>query len=113
MATTTAATISFPFGPADHQQPAHDTTQALTCNSTLTIFEPAIATANVTVNVTAGEQLIKGSRLLVVFKTTATETLTFGTGIDGILITGVAGKTKTKEFVYTGSIFVAVGEQID
>jgi hypothetical protein len=106
--------ISHPFGMADVQAPAHAVTQNITVtNQGMTIFRPAIATANVAVNVTADAALEAGAQLLVVFKTTATETLTFGNGIDGILITGVAGKTKTKLFAYDGTIFIATNEQID
>jgi len=106
---TTTATVKWPNGPADHQAPAHATTQEVTITNSLTIFEPAIATANVTMNVTVDSEVKKGALLLVKFKTTGTETLTFGTGIEGVLITGSAGKTRTKLFMYTGTNFDAVG----
>lgn len=113
MATTSTAQIKFPFGLADVQTPAYAATQAITITDALTILRPAIATGATTLNITTDANVPTGALLFVVWLATATEVLTFGTAIDGIVITGVAGKTKTKLFVYDGAVWIAVGEQID
>jgi hypothetical protein len=107
--------IRYPFGAADVQTPVHAATQNVTITDGFTVLAPAIATANVTLNITADDELEAGALLLVKFKTTATETLTFGAGIDSAVITGVAGKTQCQLFVYDGTTFVAAGakQQID
>lgn len=107
--------LKFPFGEADTLVLSATGAQALTVKDNFTYVDgvTAEATANRTLNVTVDDQVEIGARLLVASKTDGTETTIFGTGITGATITGVAGKTITKEFVYTGSAFVAVGEQID
>lgn len=107
--------VHFPFGDAATLSLTATGAQALTVSNWFTYVDGVTveATGNRTLNVTAGDQIKVGARVLVASKTNATETTIFGTGITGATITGVAGKTITKEFVYTGSAFVAVGEQID
>ena len=53
-----------------------------------------------------------GAQLLVVWLTTGTEILTFGTGITAPTITGVAGKTHTQHFIFDGSAFLPVGTDV-
>jgi hypothetical protein len=45
-------------------------------------------------------------------KTTATETFTFGTGIDAPTVTGVAGKTWCQSFWFDGTVFLPSGAKI-
>lgn len=108
--------VVFPFGPADHPTGLAATGAiALTISNQFTIIEPPILTGNATINLTIDPTMEEGSIILVKVKTTATETTTFGTGFKGAGLTGTAGKTKTKLFVFTGATFDAIGavEQID
>lgn len=107
--------VLFPWGAADVLTPVHATTHNVEINNMMTIFRPGVLTANSTLNVTVGDQVRDGARLLVMAKTDATETLALGTGIDAPTIVGVAGKTKCQEFVLVNGTFVATGAvvQID
>jgi len=103
----------YPFGKADHVTPAYAAAITVAISNSKTIIEPAILTGNLTLNVTPDPEQLEGDELTVKIKTTGTEVTTFGTGIDGIAITGTAGKTKTKTFVFDGTNFIAHSEQID
>ncbi len=107
------ANEKYPFGNADHQQPAYAATITVDIVNSKTIIEPAILTGNLTLNVNAHSEQQVGDEVIVKVKTTATETTTFGSGINGVALVGVAGKTKTKLFVYDGSNFISTNEQID
>lgn len=115
MATTTQATINWPFGPADLQQPAYAATLAVTITSNVTILDPAILTGNMTINLTIDSEVQRGAILQCQLTTTATEVTTFGTGFSSPTLTGVAGKTKVMTFMYDGTSFKpsAAGYQID
>ncbi|GAF93646.1 unnamed protein product, partial [marine sediment metagenome] len=52
-----------------------------------------------------------GSQLFVYSKTTGTEKTIFGTGMVGVDITGVAGKTICALFIYDGTNFIQAGAQ--
>jgi len=69
-------------------------------------------TGNATLDLTLDSQLKAGAMLNLKVKTTATETFTFGTGIDAPVVTGVAGKTWTQSFWYDGTIFLPCGAKI-
>jgi hypothetical protein len=107
--------VLWPFGAADVQTPAFAATIAVDIKDRMTILAPAILTGNTTLNLTVDPELTAGALLLVKVKTTATETTTFGTGIDSAVVTGAAGKTWTQLFVYDGALFVPAGtkQQID
>ncbi len=69
-------------------------------------------TGNATLNLTIDSQVKAGAVLHLKVKTTATETFTFGTGIDAPVVTGVAGKTWCQSFWYDGTIFLPSGAKI-
>lgn len=106
-------TQRYPFGKADHVTPAYAAAITVAIANSKTIIEPAILTGALTLNITPDAEQLEGDEIIVKIKATGTEVTTFGTGIDGIAITGVAGKTKTKTFVFDGTNFIAQNEQID
>lgn len=79
----------------------------LTYNSTI----PTL-TGNLTINVAVDSKLRKGAHLMIVIKTTATETTTFTGKIIGPVVTGVAGKTWSQLFIYNGTNFYPAGAKI-
>lgn len=107
----------YPFGAADTQTLTATGTQALTITNQLTIVDGVTtqATGNRTIDLTISSQVTAGAIVYVKSKTNATETTIYGTGIDGITTTGVAGKTICKAFMYNGTVFTSMGaqEQID
>lgn len=111
------ATIKSPFGPATTVALSATGTQAVTIDNQVTIIDgvTTVATGNRTINLTIDSEIKSGAIVQVRSKTTATETTIFGTGIDGITLTGVAGKTICKAFMYDGTTFTSMGasEQID
>lgn len=113
--TTPLATINWPFGAADLQQPAFAATLAVTITSNYTILDPAILTGAMTINLTIDSEVKKGAILIAEITATATEVTTFGTGFTSPTLTGVAGKTKVMAFFYDGTTFkpCAAGYQID
>lgn len=111
------STINHPFGAVDTSLTiaATGTTAATisnqeTMNSTL----PTL-TGNATLNLTIGSEVKAGAKLHLKVKTTATETFTFGTGIDAPTVTGVSGKTWCQSFWFDGTTFLPSGTktQID
>lgn len=108
--------VNWPQGEADKQALAYAAAQAVTVKNMMTILDFAILTGDTTLNLTIDSQVRKGARLLVkVPATNNADDLTLGAGIDAPIIVGVAGKTKTQEFVYDGTLFVPAGAvvQID
>lgn len=107
--------VNYPFGAADHLQPPFAATLNVEVRNAKTILEPAILTGAMTLNITPSAELPKGAELICKIKATATETVTFGTGIDAPALVGVAGKTKVQAFVFDGTNFIAIGAfvQID
>jgi hypothetical protein len=106
--------ISFPFGDAASEALTATGAQAITINEQVTYIDGVTvsATGNRTINLTIGSGVRIGARITIASKTDATETTIFGTNITGATITGVAGKTKCTEFVYTGSAFVNVNTPV-
>lgn len=87
-------------------------TQTIAVNAWETIIIPPTLTAgpDFTLNLTLDTaQLRIGAKLTVIVTTTATETVTYGTGFlaGQTGITGVAGKTFVQTFIYNGSSFIA------
>ena len=110
MATTI---INAPFGASDTLTiAATGTTAATISNATTTVTSLTTLTGNATLDLTLDANLKAGARLNIKVKTTATETFTFGTGIDAPVVTGVAGKTWCQSFWYDGTIFLPSGAKI-
>jgi hypothetical protein len=110
-------TIKYPSGAVSTSTLSATGTQAITITNQLTLIDgvTTIATGNRTIDLTISAEVKAGAIVWVESKTTATETTIFGTGIDGITFTGVAGKTLVKAFIYNGTAFKSMGatEQID
>jgi len=109
-------TIRFPFGPASSAELSATGVQAIDVANDLTLVDGTIpATGDRTINLSIAEDLRIGARLVFSLKSTSTEKTIFGDNITGVSITGVAGKTKTVEAVYNGTVFVLIGTagQID
>jgi len=116
MATTTQATIKYPFGAADNQTPAYAATLAVTITNAVTFLTPAVMTGALTVNLTIDANVKAGARLIGRFLSdTTARTVTFGTGFTSPTLAGVISKTKEIEFVYDGVSFkpTSAGVQID
>ena len=106
--------IRYPFGNAPELALTATGAQTLTINNGMTFVDGVTveATGNRTLNLTIDADLQAGARLLVLSKTNGTETTIFGTGITSATITGVAGKTKTQEFIYNGTAFYPAGTAV-
>jgi len=106
-----AGGISWPFGPADYQNPVlptNDTIQVAVSNG-LTYLKTPTITANSVVVLTPSTALKAGAHVYVEAVTgSGTFTLTFdATNSTVPTITGVSGKTKMQSIVYDGSKFNA------
>jgi hypothetical protein len=107
------ATINSPFGTAGIITIAATGTTAATISNQVTyVAAKTTLTGNATLNLTLSSELKPGAMLHLEVATTATETFTFGTGIDGPVVTGVAGKTWCQSFWYDGTIFLPCGAKI-
>jgi hypothetical protein len=107
------ATINNPFGAAGTLTiAATGTTAATISNNETVVTSLTTLTGNATLDLTLSSELKVGAQLHIKVKTTGTETFTFGTGIDGPVVTGVAGKTWTQSFWYDGTIFLPSGAKI-
>jgi len=106
-------TIKYPSGASTGYTMAASGTVAVTFTNTMShpSSVPTL-TGNITLSVTAGRGLVQGSTLLVVVKTTATETTTFTGDIVAPVVTGVAGKTWSQAFIYNGSKYYPAGAKI-
>ena len=106
--------VKYGFGAAEVIALTATGAQAVTVINDLTVLDGQTvqATAARTINVTLGDDLNIGARIIVVSKTAATETTVFGTGITGATITGVTGKTFVTEFVYNGTAFLNTGTPV-
>ena len=107
------STIKFPFGAATALTiAATGTTAATITNQETYVSTLPTLTGNATLDLTLDSQLTAGAKLHLKVKTTATETFTFGTGIDAPVVTGVAGKTWCQSFWYDGTIYLPCGPKI-
>lgn len=105
--------INSPFGAAGTLAiTATGTTAATISNQVTYVSSLPTLTGNATLDLTLSSELVAGAMLNLKVKTTATETFTFGTGIDAPVVTGVAGKTWCQSFWYDGTIFLPCGEKI-
>ncbi len=106
-------TIKAPFGVSDTLViAATGTTAATITNAVTTVEALTTLTGNATLDLTLSAELKSGAMLNIKVKTTATETFTYGTGIDAPVVTGVAGKTWCQSFWYDGTIFLPCGAKI-
>lgn len=103
--------VQYPFGAISQRNVAFLATIAETIDNE-TILDFATLTGNATLNLTIATGLPIGTKLHIKVPATATETLTFGTGIDSATITGVAGKTKAQSFYYNGTAFLPMGAAV-
>lgn len=114
MANTLENTIGksvFPFGAADIKA-VTGVVMNVHIDNTFTIVQVAGAIAsNSTMNFTFAEDLKIGSIVVVTLSTTATETLTFGTGATAKVLTGVAGKTFTNMLIFDGTQLLGISNQ--
>jgi len=108
------AVVKYGFGAADSAALTATGAQAITIVNDLTFIDGVTveATAARTINLTLGDDLNAGARIVVSSKTNGTETTVFGTNMTGVTVTGVAGKTKVTEFVYNGTAFVNSGTPV-
>lgn len=107
------ATINKPFGSAGTIAiEATGATAATISNDVTYVSSLPTLTGNATLNLTLSSELKAGAMLHLKVKTTATETFTFGTGIDAPVVTGVAGKTWCQSFWFDGTIFLPCGAKI-
>jgi len=106
--------INFPFGALQTIVIGATGAQAVTVKNNFTYIDGVTtqATGDRTLNVTIDPEVQKGALVLVASKSAATQKMTFGDGITGPESTGVAGKTKTQLFVFTGVAFVAAGAEV-
>lgn len=106
--------VKYPFGPASVVQLTATGAQAIEIVNDLTIIDGVTvpATGNRTLNLTVAATVNAGARLFVKSKTAATETTIPGTKMQGATVVGVAGKTKTVEFIYDGTNFVMAGTAV-
>ena len=104
--------IRTPFGAIGTDLALTETgAQAVAINNQYTIIDGVTveATGNRTINLTVDTKVTKGAELFVKSKTNGTETTIFGTSITAPTITGVAGKTFTQKFTYSGTVFLPDG----
>jgi len=105
--------VNAPFGTAGTLTiAATGTTAATISNQETYVSSLTTLTGNATLDLTISSELKAGALLHLKVKTTATETFTFGTAIDGPTVTGVAGKTWCQSFWFDGTTFLPCGAKI-
>lgn len=106
--------VKWPFGEASTVALTATGPQAVTIQNEMTIIDGVSvqATAARTINLTVEDSVGVGAIILVKSKTAATEATNFGTAMKGKALVGVAGKTKTAQFVYDGTNFVESGADV-
>jgi hypothetical protein len=105
--------VNAPFGTAGTLTiAATGTTAATISNQETYVSSLTTLTGNATLDLTISSELKAGALLHLKVKTTATETFTFGTGIDGPTVTGVSGKTWCQSFWFDGTTFLPCGAKI-
>lgn len=105
----------WPQGKATRLTPTYAAVQSVDVWNNKTILDLSL-TGSTTINLVVDPEIEIGAELLVKVTAAANaQDITFGTQIDAPNMVGVAGKTKTQSFIYTGSIFVpsGVAVQID
>lgn len=110
-----AKKAKYPFGPATDSDVLSATgAQALTIQDNLTIVDGVTtqATGARTFNLTVDDSVDVGALLWIKSKSAATENNTFGTGMTGPTVAGVAGKILSFLFIYDGTAFVQAGAHV-
>lgn len=111
MATTTQASIKWPFGPADYQLVNAATgTVTPTITNTKTILKYTAPAGAVTINLSIDSEVKVGAELIIyVDQTTTGRNFTLGTGFDTEApdLTGVASDSDVIKLVYDGTAFLA------
>lgn len=102
--------VLWPFGAADNKTP--DLSEPVVIENRLTILDLDQLSANATLDLDISPEVPAGSFLVVIVPAAGTQTLTFGDGVEAPVITGVAGKTKVQQFIFTGVSFVATGTEV-
>lgn len=107
--------ILWPWGSASTLALTATGDQALTIVDNFTIIDGVTtqATGNRVLILTISDKVKTGAMILVKSKTAGTQTLAFTTGMLGATVTGEAGKTITRWFVYDGTAFTATNEKVD
>lgn len=105
------------FPVLDLQTPAYASTLAVDIKQQVTcIHLSAAMTGAMTINLTIDSQVSPGAiiHLKAASNTTARD-ITFGTGFNAPVLTGVISKTKVQSFIYDGTNFLPMGAalQID
>ena len=111
MATTTIATINWPFGAADYQL-ADDQTGTLTpsIKNSKTILKYTAPAGALTLNLDIDSEVKAGAELTIyVFQGATGRNVTLGTGFNSQApdLTGVANDADVINLVYDGSAFLA------
>lgn len=105
--------VAYPFGSADYQTPTTAATLAISIQNLRTIVAPTQSTGAVTYNLSLDAKLPVGADLIIVHNSSDTGVVTFGTGFTANTMTGVAGKTQTRHFIYDGTSFKQTNAQIN
>ncbi len=107
------STIKYPFGAiATASISADASDDAITITANETYITTATLTGNATLDLTVGSEVPAGAKIHIKCTTNGSETFTFGTKIDGPVVTGSAGKTWCQSFVYNGTNFYPMGAKI-
>ena len=105
--------INYPFGNADEQDLGTGGTVAVTVGGQFTILKSSSVESAMTINATIGSGVKKGAVLIVDVQQDAAagDNVTFGTGMTGQAITGVASDRDVAMFYYDGTTFVKYSEE--
>lgn len=108
-----ATYLKAPFGAiATASISADASDDAITINAYETYITTATLTGNATLDLTVNSELPAGAKIHIKCTTNGSETFTFGTKIEGPVVTGSAGKTWCQSFVYNGTNFYPMGAKI-
>ena len=116
MATQAVKRIMWPEGAADEQAVAYAANPVVSITNMMTILTFAILTGDSELDLDIDSEVKDGAQLLLIVPATANaDDLTLGDGIQGPVIVGVAGKTKTQKFTLSNGVFYPDGAivQID
>jgi hypothetical protein len=106
-------TISYPAGASSALTVSAGSVTALTVSNQMNhVASIPTLTVSTTITITLGTGLKAGATMLLMAKTTATETTTFAGAIVAPAIVGVAGKTWSQAFIYNGTNFYPCGAKI-
>lgn len=110
--TSGAVTLKYPFGTASTCILDTNSTTVNIVNNVTYVSTVTNLAANATLNITVSSKITAGAILHLRVKTAASQTVTFGTGIDAPVVTGSAGKTWCQSFWYDGTTFYPCGAKI-